>query len=149
MSIWGELRRRKVVKVAAVYAVTAWLLVQVVVTVEEPLGLPGWVDTLVIVLLATGFPVALVLSWAFDVTPEGIRQTTGSHGAPAPGGSLFGYVSQGLVLLAVAFLVVNEFVRDREPAPTGVTTAMSTLFKKPASPGLPRQARARPNSSRN
>jgi hypothetical protein len=62
MSFWTELTRRKVFKVAAVYAVTAWLLAQVVVTIEAPLNLPDWVDTLVIVLLAIGFPVAIVLS---------------------------------------------------------------------------------------
>ena len=53
---------------AAVYAVVAWLLVQIIVSIEGPLGLPIWTDTLVIVLVALGFPVALVLAWA----PEGV-----------------------------------------------------------------------------
>jgi adenylate cyclase len=75
MSFWEEDRRRKVVRVAVVYSVVAWLLVQVVVTVEEPLSLPGWMDTFVIVLVLVGFPLALILSWAYDLTPTGIERT--------------------------------------------------------------------------
>jgi len=75
MSFWGELKRRSVLKVAIAYAVVTWLLIQVAVTIEEPLGLPAWTDTLVIVLLGIGFPVALLLAWAFELTPEGIKRT--------------------------------------------------------------------------
>ncbi len=55
MSFLGEIKRRKVFQVAAVYLVVAWLLIQIVATVETPLNLPEWVDTLVILLLAIGF----------------------------------------------------------------------------------------------
>ena len=65
MSFLGEIKRRKVLRVTAIYAVVAWLLVQIVATVESPLRLPEWVDTLVIVLLAVGFPIALVLACAY------------------------------------------------------------------------------------
>ena len=71
----SELRRRKVVRVAAVYLVVAWLLIQVAGATFEPLGLPSWSIRLVIVLVALGFPVALALAWAFDVTPRGIERT--------------------------------------------------------------------------
>ncbi len=74
-SFLGELKRRKVFQVAVVYAVVAWLIVQVVDAVNEPLSLPGWLDTVVIVLLLAGFPVALVLAWALDLTPRGIVRT--------------------------------------------------------------------------
>ena len=113
MSFLGELKRRRVFKVAAIYAVTAWLLVQVIVEIETPLSLPDWVDTFVIVLLAIGFPVALILGWAFDVTPEGIK----SAGKTGPGSvssqssaTTFTHLSQALVLLAVGFLVVDQYV---------------------------------------
>ncbi len=116
MSFWGELKRRRVVQVAAVYAVTAWLLVQVIVSVEAPLNLPGWVDTFVILLLAIGFPVALILSWAFDLTPGGIQTTHENapgqsvvQGAPA---TTFTYVIQGMVLAAVAFLIADQYLLD-------------------------------------
>jgi adenylate cyclase len=75
MSFLGEIKRRKVFQVAAVYAVVAWLVVQVAVSIEEPLGLPGWMDTFVIVLVIFGFPLALILSWIFDLTPAGIVRT--------------------------------------------------------------------------
>ncbi len=75
MSFWEEVKRRKVVRVAVVYVVVAWLLVQIVVTVEAPLNLPGWMDTFVIILVVVGFPLALVLSWAYDLTPAGIERT--------------------------------------------------------------------------
>jgi len=75
MSFWEEVKRRKVVRVAVVYSVAAWLLVEIVVTVEAPLNLPGWMDTFVIVLVGVGFPLALILSWAYDLTPTGIERT--------------------------------------------------------------------------
>lgn len=78
MSLLGEIKRRNVIRVALAYAVIAWLLVQIVVTIEEPLNLPGWTDTLVIVLLALGFPVALVLSWVYDLTASGLVRDDGA-----------------------------------------------------------------------
>jgi adenylate cyclase len=77
---FAELRRRKVFRVAAVYAVVAWLAIQVADAVFEPLGLPAWTLKLVIVLALLGFPLACALAWAFDVTPRGIERTP-----PAPG----------------------------------------------------------------
>jgi TolB-like protein/Tfp pilus assembly protein PilF len=73
---FAELRRRKVIRVAAVYLVAAWLLIQVADAVFEPMGLPPWSLKLVIVLAALGFPLACVLAWAFDVTPRGIERAT-------------------------------------------------------------------------
>ena len=75
MSFWEEIKRRKVGRVAVAYSIVAWLLVEVVVTVEEPLSLPGWIDTVVIILVLVGFPLALILSWVFDLTSTGIVRT--------------------------------------------------------------------------
>lgn len=74
-----EFRRRKVFRVGAVYLAVAWLLVQAVTQTFPYLGIPDWTITLVIVLAAAGFPLALLLAWAFEVTPEGVRR---SRGAP-------------------------------------------------------------------
>jgi adenylate cyclase len=82
LQVWfGELRRRKVFRVAGVYLVAAWLAIQVADAVFEPLGLPAWALKLVIVLAALGFPLACALAWAFDVTPLGIERTPASQGA--------------------------------------------------------------------
>jgi len=78
MSFLGEIKRRKILQVAAIYAVVAWVLVQIVATVEAPLNLPDWVDTLVIVLLAVGFPITLIISWVFNFTREGVVRDAGS-----------------------------------------------------------------------
>jgi Tol biopolymer transport system component len=76
-----ELRRRRVFHVAGVYAVVAWVVVQVAVVTFPHLGLPGWLITAVIVLAVLGFPLALVLAWALEVTPEGVRRQRGAHAA--------------------------------------------------------------------
>ena len=78
-----ELRRRNVIKVGIAYAIVAWILIQIVVSVKEPLKLPDWSDTLIIVILAVGFPVALILAWAFERTPEGVRRTPAAEPAAA------------------------------------------------------------------
>ena len=65
-------------RVAIAYVVVAWLVVQLVNNLVVPLHLPDWTATLVVVLLAVGFPVALVLAWAFEMTPEGVKRTTSS-----------------------------------------------------------------------
>jgi TolB-like protein/cytochrome c-type biogenesis protein CcmH/NrfG len=82
----AELKRRKVFRVAAVYLVVAWLLVQVAGTTFEPMGLPPWTLKLVITLAALGFPLACALAWAFDVTAKGIERTPdlARAGAAAP-----------------------------------------------------------------
>ena len=79
---FAELRRRRVFRVAGVYLVAAWLVIQVADAVFEPLGLPAWALRLVIILAALGFPLACVLAWAFDVTPQGIERTL--PGGPPP-----------------------------------------------------------------
>ena len=70
-----ELKRRKVVQVCIAYVVGAWLLLQVADATFEPLNLPQWSTTMVLWLLVLGFPVALILAWALEVTPQGVRRT--------------------------------------------------------------------------
>lgn len=72
---FGELKRRKVYRVAAAYAVVSWLIIQVATQVFPFLEIPNWTVRLVIAVLVLGFPVALLLSWAFDLTPQGIKRT--------------------------------------------------------------------------
>ena len=79
---FAELKRRKVFRVAAVYLVGAWLLVQVAGTTFGPMGLPPWTLKLVITLAALGFPLACALAWAFDVTTKGIERTPAAVPAP-------------------------------------------------------------------
>ena len=75
MGFWEELKRRKVVKVIIIYATIAFVILQLLSVLIEPLYLPQWMMTLVIVLLAIGFPIAILFSWIFDITPSGIQKT--------------------------------------------------------------------------
>src|SRR3954470_8869357 len=79
-----ELKRRKVYRVAAAYAVLAWLLIQIATQVFPFFEIPTWGVRLVVMLLALGFPIALVLSWAFDFTPEGVMRTEELPSPPLP-----------------------------------------------------------------
>src|SRR5581483_10768192 len=74
-SFFGELKRRNIYKVAVAYAIVGWLLIQVATQVFPFLEIPNWVIRLVIALVAIGFPIALVIAWAFELTPEGIKRT--------------------------------------------------------------------------
>jgi TolB-like protein len=73
-SFFAELRRRHVYRVAIAYAVVAWLLIQVATQVFPFFEIPNWVVRLVVLLTVLGFPVALVIAWAFELTPEGIKR---------------------------------------------------------------------------
>jgi len=72
---WQELKRRKVVRVIAMYAGAAYVIIELVGNIAEPLHLPEWTATLVIVLLLIGFPVVIILSWIFDYTAKGYVKT--------------------------------------------------------------------------
>ena len=112
-SVWGELKRRNVVKVAVAYAIVAWLLVQVVVSVEAPLRLPDWTDTLVIVFLSIGFVVAVFVAWAYELTPEGIKQTKSiplSESVSKVTGRKLDFAIIAFLALALGFVVVDNYV---------------------------------------
>src|SRR5437879_727356 len=85
-NFFAELKRRNVYKVAVAYAVIAWLLVQVATQVFPFLEIPNWVVRLVIALVVIGFPIALVIAWAFEATPEGIKRTEVADAIPAVAG---------------------------------------------------------------
>lgn len=88
-SFLAEIKRRKVFQVAVAYAVVAWLVVQVVDVVGEPLNLPDWLETVVIVLLVAGFAVAVVIAWVFDLTPAGVvRAPSRETATPEPEGPI-------------------------------------------------------------
>jgi TolB-like protein/Flp pilus assembly protein TadD len=75
MNFFAELKRRNVYKVAIAYGVVAWLLMQVASQIFPFFEIPNWVVRMVVLLLIIGFPVALIIAWAFELTPEGIKRT--------------------------------------------------------------------------
>src|SRR6266705_1852737 len=80
-NFFAELRRRNVNKMAIAYAVIAWLLMQIATQVFPFLEIPNWAIRLVIMLLAIGFPIALILAWAFELTPQGIKRAEAADDA--------------------------------------------------------------------
>jgi adenylate cyclase len=81
---WGQLRKRKVTRVAFAYILVAWFVLQIGEVTFEGLGLPPWALTLLIVLVLLGFPIALVLAWAYEMTPHGIRKDPAGIAEEAP-----------------------------------------------------------------
>ena len=74
-NFFAELKRRNVYKVAITYAAVGWLVIQIAVATFPVLEIPTWATRLVVILVLLGFPIAIVLAWAFEVTPAGIRRT--------------------------------------------------------------------------
>lgn len=83
-SLFTELKRRHVYRVGAAYAVVGWLLIEVATQVFPVFHIPDWAAQVVVLVILIGFPIALVLAWAFDVTPRGIVRTPDSVETPAP-----------------------------------------------------------------
>src|SRR5260370_24500342 len=81
-NFFAELKRRNVYKVAVAYAVVGWLIAQIATQIFPFLEIPNWVVRLIIVLIAIGFPIALVIAWAFEATPEGIKRTEVADAMP-------------------------------------------------------------------
>src|SRR5438128_3066779 len=81
-NFFAELKRRNVYKVAVAYAVVGWLIAQIATQIFPFLEIPNWVVRLVIVVVAIGFPIALVIAWAFEATPEGIKRTEVADAMP-------------------------------------------------------------------
>src|SRR5437588_6247616 len=113
-SFFQEVRRRKVYRVAAAYVVAAGFLIQIASAAFPAWDLPSWSLRLVITLLLIGFPIALILAWAYDVTPQGVRVTST---ATTPGAhrrrNLFILIATGVVVSAVAgfFLLPHASAR--------------------------------------
>src|SRR6266436_3369991 len=122
---FGELRRRNVYKVAVAYAVVGWLLIQVATQVFPFLEIPNWAIRLIILAIAIGFPVALIIAWAFELTPEGIRRT---EDADAAGQRSRGGIWMALVVIAAALSLGLFFL--------GRYTAGNVQSQNPASRGF-------------
>ena len=107
-----RLRERGVIRVAASYAVIAWLLLQIADVTFEPLGVPRWVMVSLIVAALLGFPVAVALAWFYEAGDQGITRDTAHEGIPRPtvhGLRRYADIAIiGLLLVAVAVLLVRQ-----------------------------------------
>src|SRR5438105_9854018 len=101
-NFFAELKRRNVYKVAVAYAVVAWLVIQIATQVFPFFEIPNWAVRLVVLLLILGFPVGLILAWAFEITPEGIKLEKDV----APSESITPRTGRKLVGITVALAVI-------------------------------------------
>ena len=115
MSFIDQLKRRNVFRVGIAYLIVAWLIAQVTELALDSFATPDWVMKTVLFLLVIGFPLALFLAWAFELTPDGVKlekDVDRSESNTPVTGRKFDFSIIGLLLLAVAFLVVDNYVLD-------------------------------------
>jgi len=115
MSLFAELKRRNVFRVAAAYIIVAWLLLQVSDTLVPALHLPEWFHSGVAFVLIIGFPLALIFAWAFEMTPEGLKKEKDVDRSQ----SITNITSQklnnaiiGVLILALGYFAIDKFVLD-------------------------------------
>src|SRR5213592_1058787 len=81
-NFFGDLKRRNVYKVAVAYAIVGWLVMQIAATVVPALHLSDAITSAVVLLVILGFPIALIIAWAFELTPEGLKRTEFANELP-------------------------------------------------------------------
>jgi len=112
-SMWAELKRRNVVRVAAAYTVAAWLILQVIDTVFPILELPNWIAQVVLLFLAVGFVIAVIVAWAYEMTPEGVKREKDvdrSQSITQRTGRKIDFVIIGVLAIALTFFAMDRFV---------------------------------------
>ena len=118
-NLLAELKRRSVYKVAIAYAVVGWLLIQVATQVFPFFEIPTRVVRLVVLLILIGFPIALIIAWAFEVTPDGIKRTETADQLPHPpnrGRAWLALVVVAGVLSLGLFLLGRPYARPHAAA---------------------------------
>ena len=114
-SVWGELKRRNVVRVVVAYAIVSWLILQLTDVLMPLLSLPEWVGRFVFLLLVVGFLLALFVSWAYELTPEGLKKEKDidrSESITHITGRKLDFMIIGMLVVALGYFAVDKFVLD-------------------------------------
>jgi len=122
-SVWVELKRRNVVRVAIAYAVVGWLTLQFADVLVPLLGLPEWVGKFVFLLLAIGFPLALIFAWAYELTPEGLKkekEVDRSQSITSDTGRKLDYFVIAVMAVALAYFAIDKFLPQESPGSTEI-----------------------------
>lgn len=126
-NLWGELKRRNIFRVAVAYGILSWLLVQITSIASPALFLPDWTVTMVVFLSLLGFPVALFLAWAYELTPEGLKPTQSvaqDHSITLKTGQNLNRLIIGLLSLAVIVLLGERLLpKGQEPTRADIQVA--------------------------
>ena len=129
-SLHADLKRRGVYRVAGIYLVSAWVITEIVVSIEDPLQLPTWLDTAIILILALGFPISLLLSFFFDLTPQGIRSdqkhASNPDAYPPAAGAALMVVS--IIIATLGFTAWQYYmIANDKPGITNTATAQTAV----------------------
>jgi hypothetical protein len=133
-NFFAELKRRNVYKIAVAYAVVAWLLIQAASIFLPAFDAPPWVIKIFIIVIIFGFPVALIFSWAFEITPEGIKLESEIE----PAKSIARRTGRKIVAVTIALAVVAAGLLVYQMV--GATAGRAVLINPLKTDGLP-QAR--------
>jgi TolB-like protein/Tfp pilus assembly protein PilF len=126
VSVFAELKRRNVVRVAVLYGLAAWLILQVADVLVPALGLPDWVMRFVALLLILGFPLVLIFSWVYELTPEGLKkqhEVDLNQSITHETGRKINYLIGALAVLAIVVVVVERFIPRTAPVPAATEAA--------------------------
>ena len=128
----SELKRRKVYGTAVAYAVIAWLLIQIATQTFPFLNIPNWTTRLVILLLVVGFPVALALSWAFELTPEGVKRVQDGEGQSVGRRTSRKLIAVTAIIASLAFgMFLFRVTRPQSDSPEEITRqALNSISEK-------------------
>src|SRR5438445_12487989 len=130
---FGELKRRNVYKVAVAYAVAAWLLIQAASILFPTFEAPAWVMKIFVTIIILGFPIALVFSWAFEITPEGIKRES----EVTADQSIAHHTGRKIVALTIVLAVVAagllafQLIRARSTSPSAATISNKSIAVLP------------------
>ena len=126
LSVIAELKRRNVFRVAALYLVAAWVLLQVAELLFDVLKLPDWTSRLVLGLLMLGFPLALIFSWVYELTPEGLKrehEIERNASITAETARKLDLIVVGLLVVAIVVVAVERFIPRTAPVPAATDAA--------------------------
>jgi TolB-like protein/Flp pilus assembly protein TadD len=128
MSLMTELKRRNVFRVGVAYVIGAWVIAQVADLVLENIEAPDWVMQAIMLVLAIGLPLALILAWAFELTPDGVKREKDvdrSQSISHQTGRKLDFIIIGVLAVGIIYFAVDKFVREPGPDPPSVVREKS------------------------
>jgi adenylate cyclase len=146
VKLLAELKRRNVFRVAVAYVVLSWLILQMGDLLFDLMGLPEWSNRIVLVILLLGFPVAVIFSWIYELTPEGIRKESAvdrSHSITPETGRKLNYITIGMIAVAILVVVIDRFLVPEQidaQATTDRPAASTTISDDPSGETQPEPA---------
>ena len=140
MSLFNELKRRNVIRVAIAYIVTAWILIQVADLVLDNIESPQWVFQVIMLLAALGLPISIIFAWAFELTPEGLKKEKDvdrSESITQTTGRKLDFSIIGALVIAVAYFAIDKFTPSETDEQTQSAVAQQAELPKSSEPATP------------